>query len=227
MSTLLFRIFLFVFRISFYREKGAFILNLQKTSFLVFLFAVGAIVVLRLLERWLYGRFLPLTAVTSKRKRAFERFVKVLFSLFYYSLVQLLLTLCFAVCYVLFIRNGVHPDAGDLGVVFVFVEALVSGAAVWCGLFSASAVALLPSALHSGFLAYKWFACALKYGAGGSSKYLGYILFNPVFGFIGAPYASWWWRHWVLPRGATPGLQAETGCHPHAEGLSLSLLSAL
>lgn len=165
-------------------------MDLQKTSFMVLLFALVAIVVLRLLERWLYSRFLPLTAVTSKRKRVFARFVKVLFSLFYYSLVQLLLTLCFAVCYVLFIRNGVHPDAGDLGVVFVFVEALVFGTAVWFGLFSASAVALLPSALHSGFLAYKWLTCALKYGAGGSSKYLGYILFNPVFGFIGAPYAS-------------------------------------
>lgn len=165
-------------------------MDLQRLSFYAFAFALGAIFILKRLKRFLTGRFFFSDAALSRRRLWVRALVLLGFDFFFYSLLQVLFTLSFAVCYVLFIRNGLHPDAGDLGVAFVFVETLVCGLGTAWGLFSRSRLALLPALTHCGLLAYKWVGCALRFGAGGSSKYLGYIVFNPVFGFVGAPCTS-------------------------------------
>lgn len=165
-------------------------MDLQKLSFFIAVFVLGAFFFLWRLERVLLRRFFFFGAPLGRRRLRARALVLFCFDFLFYALLQLLFLISFAVCYVLFIKNGFHPDAGDLGVVFVFVETLVFAVAVARRLVSSSATALLPAALHSAFLLHKWLECALKFGSGGSSKYLGYIIFNPVFGFVAAPCTS-------------------------------------
>lgn len=96
-----------------------------------------------------------------------------------YALLQLGLNLVYMTGYVLYVKNGEDVAFSDLGVAFIAVAVAVFYLAWRLGALSRSGFTLLPAALYSGFLLCKFFSVGKGLGI------FGYIMVNPVFGFIG------------------------------------------
>lgn len=93
---------------------------------------------------------------------------------------QLFLNLAFLASYVLYVKNGTDLGAADLGVAFIAVSIILFFLA-WRGkVLSDGVYTLLPAGLYSAFLLYRFFA------ADGGLGFFGYVLYNPMFAFIGS-----------------------------------------
>lgn len=96
-----------------------------------------------------------------------------------YGLFQLELNLVYIIFYVLYVKNGTAVQFSDLGVAFTLVSVLCFYLLWCCGAFSTTAYTLLPAAVYCCFLIYR--ICLVK----GKLGFFSYIIFNPMFGFIG------------------------------------------
>lgn len=149
-------------------------IDLQKIFFTIFGCDAAVFVVLILLKRRLNG----LRGTAGKAARA-------LCAALCYASAQVFIILMFLCVYTLYVKNGYRPAAGDVGVAFCPFSVLVF-ALLWR--FRAMPLQLssllLPLA-YSLFLAYRWLSAE-----SGSIASFGYILYNPVFGFIGADFSG-------------------------------------
>ena len=102
-----------------------------------------------------------------------------------YASAQIFLTLAFLLVYVLYVKNGYQPSPADLGVAFCFVSVIVYGLLWRFGALSDGALTLVPPLAYSLFLLLRW-----SFVSGGAIGVFGYVMFNPVFGFIGADFAG-------------------------------------
>lgn len=97
-----------------------------------------------------------------------------------YLCAQIILNLMFLLSYVFYTKNEKVPDLSDLSVGFIFIS-VVFFFIIWrYGALSAHPASLVPPALYSGFLLYRFFA------SGGGVGFFGYFVFNPMFGLIGS-----------------------------------------
>lgn len=132
----------------------------------IFLLAAAVAVAAFLALWWLKGRLGKAFAVIGDGLR--------------YMVLNLIISLLFLFCYVLAVKNGYTPSAADMGVAFIPLAVLVYRSVWRLGALSAHWYTLVFPALYSLFLLYRYFT------TGG----LGYLLFNPSFGFIGITLAD-------------------------------------
>lgn len=138
-------------------------LNLQD----MFLKAFAAVLVL-FSVLWLVKRYIRTAVLRAVRE-----------SLCFAS-AQVLLNLVFLISYVFYVKNGTVPDLSDMSVGFTVICPVVFFVLWRYGAFSPSPLSLITPALYSGFLVYRFFASGTGLG------FFGYLLYNPLFGLIGA-----------------------------------------
>ncbi len=96
-----------------------------------------------------------------------------------YGFFQLLQNLTFFAAYAFYVKQGVELSFSDLGVACTAVS-VVAFFLLWrLGGLDKSPLSLIPAAVYSGFLVYKFAAAPSGLG------FFGYLLYNPMFGFIG------------------------------------------
>ena len=96
-----------------------------------------------------------------------------------YGLFQLLLNMVYIIFYVLYIKNGTAVRFSDLGAAFTLVSVLCFYFLWRHGALSLTAYTLLPAAVYCCFLIYRIRLAKGKLG------FFSYVIFNPMFGFIG------------------------------------------
>ena len=97
-----------------------------------------------------------------------------------YICLQCFLNLVFFAVYIMYIKNGRSPSGSDVGVSLLPFSAAVFWAAFRFSALSADVKTLLYPALYSALLLVGFFV------SGSGVKFLGYILLNPIYGFIGS-----------------------------------------
>lgn len=131
------------------------------------------------------------TAKRREMSRFADSALAIAFDAVFYALSMLVLVLVFGACYVFFVKNGYRPDAGDMGVAFVFVATSVFWLLSRAGVFDGGRFAAFSApALYSAFLVFRWAACAGKLESESSLVFMQYFLVNPIFGFIGSRLTS-------------------------------------
>lgn len=144
-------------------------LNLQTVFLKMFFGAVGLFVLLCLARRPLGRLPLPWGGVLAAAGDCAS-----------YLLAQLLLNLAFVGTYVLYVKNGYTPSLSDLGVAFTVVSVLAFFFLWRFGAFSKKAGFLFYPCAYTLFLLVRY----LNSGTG--VDFFGYLVFNPMFAFIGA-----------------------------------------
>jgi len=104
---------------------------------------------------------------------------------FTYIAAQIFLVLAFLAVYVMYVKNGYRPSLSNIGVAFIFVSVFAFWALWRFGAISQGALSLLYPLFYSLFLIFRW-ACIGRGPVGAFS----YIMYNPVFGFIGSSLAG-------------------------------------
>lgn len=128
--------------------------------------------------------FFAVLCVIKKPLQAVPRFwgtaLRALYGIAAWAACQFMLNLVFLVSYVLYVKDGVDLTFSDLGVAFTAVS-VIAYFLIWrFEVLSRNPWSLFPSALYSGFLLYRFLA------SGGGLGFFGYIVYNPMFGFIGS-----------------------------------------
>lgn len=96
-----------------------------------------------------------------------------------YGAFQILQNLAFLATYVFYVKDGVDLTFSDLGVAFTAVS-VVAFFLLWrFGGLDKSPLSLVPAAAYSAFLVYRFAVSPSGLG------FFGYLLYNPMFGFIG------------------------------------------
>lgn len=108
------------------------------------------------------------------------RFLSVIGDAARYACLQAFLSLVFLAVYVLYIKNGRTPRLSDIGVAMLPFSVLVFWCAWRFSALSPRRYSLLYPLFYSAFLLWRFFS------AGGGVKFFGYVLLNPVYGFIGS-----------------------------------------
>lgn len=99
-----------------------------------------------------------------------------------YACIQVFLSLAFFAVYVLYVKNGSAARPADIGVAMLPFSAAVYFAAWRFSALSPKRYSLLYPLAYSLFLLFRFFA----FSADGGIKFFGYVLLNPVYGFIGS-----------------------------------------
>lgn len=97
-----------------------------------------------------------------------------------YACVQAFLSLAFLAVYILYVKNGYTPRLSDIGVAMLPFSVLVFWAAWRFSALLPGRSSLLYPLGYSVFLLWRFFA------ESGGIKFFGYVLLNPVYGFIGS-----------------------------------------
>lgn len=102
------------------------------------------------------------------------------FDFLIWAVLQIMLNLAFLASYVFYVKNGADIKLADLGVAFIAVSAVGFYLAWRLGALERGIVTLLPAAVYGGFLLYRFFV------AGTGLGFFGYVVYNPMFAFIGS-----------------------------------------
>lgn len=152
-----------MFRILLNGVCGTLIFDLQKTFFLLLAALLALLALLCFLKRF-------------TRRRIFS----VLGDILRYLCLQGLTVLAFLAVYVLYVKNGRTPRLSDIGVAMLPFTVFVFWFAWRFSLLGARRTSLLYPLCYSAFLLWRFFS------VGGGLKFFGYVLLNPVYGFIGS-----------------------------------------
>lgn len=139
------------------------IFNLQKTFFI-------------LLAALLALLALPCFLKRFERRRLFAALGDIL----RYLCLQGLTVLAFLAVYVLYVKNGRTPRLSDIGVAMLPFSVFVFWFAWRFSLLGAGRTSLLYPLCYSALLLWRFFS------VGGGLRFFGYVLLNPVYGFIGS-----------------------------------------